>query len=362
MSKRIVAQNSEVVVGVDVHTDSHVIAVKKERDIIDRFRMRGTREEWAKYLKKFPDCTLHVVYESGPHGYNLHDWLEEWSGRHGQEIFVYIAPPAMIPEAAAKKKVKTDRRDAEKLIRAFESDSFRPVVVPDPALRAQRQLVRERDRLKEDIKRYKNRIHGMIKFHGLNYPPQEVVRWSAPWRKDLLAQAAAADRGGHIRFTLAAEFKILQMLQELIDKVERRIGAMMRKGERAALYHKLLRQTGIGPVTAAVVATEVADFFAFDNSDAFASYTGLVSGARGTGKVMHLGPITKVGNRRLRHVLVESAWSWVRYDPEAGRKFEDIKARRGARRAIVAMARRLAVRLYHQVVHDAPPEAMVFRN
>jgi len=130
---------------------------------------------------------------------------------------------------------------------------------------------------------------------------------------------------------------------------------MFRKGERKEILNKLTRQTGIGTVAAAVIATEVADFAAFDNSDAFASYTGLVSGARGTGKVMHLGPITKVGNWRLRWVFVESAWSWVRYDPEAKLKFELLKARRGARRAIVAMARRLAVRVYHLVVNGAQP-------
>jgi transposase len=119
----------------------------------------------------------------------------------------------------------------------------------------------------------------------------------------------------------------------------------------------LKQQIGIGPVAASVIATEVADFRAFDNSDAFASYTGLVSGARGSGKVMHLGPITKVGNRRLRYVFVESAWTWVRKDPEAKRKYQMLKARCGAKRAIVAMARRLAVRVYYLALSSMPPIA-----
>lgn len=355
MNRRIVAQNSEVVVGVDVHTESHVVAVKECKEIIDRYRMKGTREEWKDYLKKFPGCTLHVIYESGPNGYNLRDLLEELNGDDGREIYVYVAPPAMIPEASGKKKVKTDRRDAEKLIRAYESDSFRPVVVPDAAQRAERQLARERERVKKDIKRIKNRVHGLIKFHGLAYPEEEL--WSPEWKRNVFVAAKAKDGAGHIHFVIKTEIKILEELETLIGRVEKRIGKMFREGERKELFNKLKRQTGIGTVAATVIATEVADFHAFDNSDAFASYTGLVSGARGTGKVMHLGPITKVGNRRLRWVFVESAWTWVRRDPDAKLRYEMLKSRRGARRAIVAMARRLAVRVYHQVVHDAPPRA-----
>ena len=353
MSKKIVARNSEVVVGVDVHTDSHVVAVKEGKQIIDRYRMNGTREDWASYLKKFPGCTLQVVYESGPNGYNLNDWLEELNGQDGRQIHVYVAPPAMIPEAPGRKKVKTDRKDALKLIQAFESDSFRPVVVPDAGQRARRQLVRERERIKKDAVRVKNRIHGLIKFHGLSYPAHK--RWTQPWKTDLLKQAKSKDDAGHIHFVLKTEFKMLETACKLMSAVEKRIGKLHREGSSGELVRKLTRQTGIGPVTASIIATEVADFAAFDNSDAFASYTGLVSGARGTGKTLHLGPITKVGNRRLRWAFVESAWTWVRRDPEAGLRFELLKGRRGARRAIVAMARRLAVLVYHQVVNDAPP-------
>lgn len=357
MTKKIIAQNRKVLVGVDVHTDSHVIAVKADGEIINRYTIRGDKkEEWVKYLKRFPGCEMHVIYEAGPHGYNLCDLLNEMNGEDEREIYVYIAPPAMIPVAPGKRKVKTDRRDAVKLIQAFETDSFRPVVVPDPEQRACRQLVRERERIKKDVHRIKNRIHGLMKFHGLDYGEEE--NWSATWRKETLAQAKQKDSGGHIHFVFKAEFKQLETAEKLLADTEKRIGSLYRKGEKKELLHKLTRQTGIGPVIAAIIATETADFHAFDNSDAYASYTGLVSGARGSGKVMHLGPITKIGNRRLRWAFVEGAWTWVRFDPEAKRKFELIKARRGAKRAIVAMARRLAVRVYHQIVNGASPAPM----
>ena len=355
MSKRILAENSRVVIGVDVHTDSHVVAVKRDGLIIDMVKMAGTDSQWAAYIRRFPACELHVIYEAGPNGYNLHDCLKALDGEDGRHVFVYLAPPAMIPEAAAKKKIKTDRRDAEKLIVAFESGGFRPIVVPSLEKRAARQLVRGRDRTKQDIKKLKNRIHGFVKFHGLGYP--EYPRWSDTWRRGLLVAAKAKDPRRLLLSTLQTEMRALGAMESLLLVSEKRVGELfLQKGELGDLLRKLREVTGIGAVAASVIATEVADFHAFDNSDAFASYTGLVSGARSSGKTTRMGPITKVGNRRLRWIFVESAWTWVRYDPAAKAKFEELKARKGARRAIVAMARRLAVKVYHRVVNNAPAD------
>lgn len=355
MLKEILAQNEEIVVGVDVHTDSQVIAVKKDKEIIDRYSMTGDREQWKKYLERFPGCVLHVVYEAGPQGYNLLDLLGQLNGHSKCTIHVYIAPPSMLPQAPGKNKVKTDRRDAVKLILAFETGCFRPVIPPTPRQRVHRQLVRERARLKKDCARLKNRLHGMIKFHGLSYPQQED-RWSKHWFKNLLVQAKQIDDTGNLHFVLNTEIKLLQTIRRLQQDTDKQIKKMFRKNSpEKDLLDKLTRQCGVGVVTASVIATETPDFFAFDNSSAYASYTGLVSGTRSSGRTTHLGPITKVGNKRLRWAFVESAWTWVRCDQQAKLKFEQLKARRGAKKAIVAMARRLAVRIYHQIVNNAPP-------
>ena len=112
---------------------------------------------------------------------------------------------------------------------------------------------------------------------------------------------------------------------------------------------------GVGPLSAVRIACEVADFAAFKNSDAFASYTGLVPGEHSSGDTVHHGHITKTGNRRLRHIFVECAWMWLRDDPEARRIFNRIRAGKRERTclAIVALARRLAVMAYHAVLHPA---------
>ncbi len=134
---------------------------------------------------------LHVVYESGPHGYNLHDWLVELREEYeGGAIFVYIAPPAMVPKAPGRKRMKTDRRDSASLIQAFQTKSFRPVVVPDRASREERELVRTREQMMRMRTQLKNRIHGMMKFHGVEYPRQGA-KWSGKWLEQLAANVKA---------------------------------------------------------------------------------------------------------------------------------------------------------------------------
>lgn len=75
MNKRIVAQDRTVLVGVDVHAKSHVVTVKVGREIAGTITMSPNRDAWRSFLKRFPGCELHVIYESGPQGYNLYDWL-----------------------------------------------------------------------------------------------------------------------------------------------------------------------------------------------------------------------------------------------------------------------------------------------
>ena len=360
MNGKIVAQDTEVKIGVDVHTGSHVVTVKVGNKIVERTKLRPAAEVWNKYLKRYPGCAIHVIYESGPNGYNLYDWLTEMDGEDGREVRVYVAPPAMVPKAPGKTRVKTDRRDSELLIRAFESESFRPVVVPGKTRRVERELVRTRDRIMKDIQRTKNRIHGLMKYHGIEYPQGEK-NWSKGWREMTIVASDRADATGGLKDILLMHLKELDAACEALAGLEKRIVALASSGECGAVMRKLMKQTGIGTVSAALVATEVVSFEAFDNSEAFASYTGLVSGARGTGNTMHQGPITKEGNRRLRRILVECAWVWVRYDDDAKAKFDSLKITRGKRRAIVAMARRLAVRLYHQIVNGASPAPVMLR-
>ncbi|MEW6201515.1 MAG: IS110 family transposase [bacterium] len=347
MRNKSIAQDRTVLVGVDVHTKSHVVAVKVNGEIAQRRTLVPSREQWRCFLEQFPGCEVHVIYESGPHGYNLHDWLMEMNGQlEGTAVFVHIAPPANVPVQPGKRRVKTDRRDSVRLIQAFEMGSFEDVVVPDKGLRAQRELVRTRLRLKGEEKRLKNEIHGLVKYHGIEYPDKALRKWSEPWRRQLVANAKVVD--GDVVMCVRLQLKVLGEIQKAVVVIEKKIASLYRRGSRCEIAQRIGGHKGIGIHGAMVIATEVADFGAFRNSDAFASYTGLVPGESSSGEVVRRGGITKEGNRRLRWIFVECAWAWVRYDREARERFYRLSCRKGKRKAIVAMARRLAVAVYHR--------------
>ena len=349
--KKIVAQNEKVVMGVDVHTRSHVVAVKVGRELVQRVTLSAQAKAWRRYLERFPGCELNVVYESGPHGYNLYDWLMELDGIEGRRIHVHVAPPSMIPQAPGKRGVKTDRRDSVRLIQAWETASFRPVVVPEKRQRCERELVRTRDQLKKDSKRLKCRIHAMVKFHGLHYPAQRM--WTPQWADELVKIADCADPSGALGCALKAKLDMHASIMDTLATLEKKIVSTCAAGPCARVAEAVMEHKGIGTTAASVIATEVADFAAFDNSGSFVSYTGLAPGARCSGETRHLGPITKAGNRRLRWVFIECAWIWIRYDTDARLMYEKLKIGRGSRKAIVATARRMAVNVYHLAMRCA---------
>jgi transposase len=355
MIKKIVAQDSEVVIGADVHTKKHVVTVKAYGELKGAKQLPPTPEAWRSFLKSFPGCRVSVIYESGPQGYNLHDWLTQMKPDKGTKVHVYIAPPAHVPKAPGK-HVKTDKRDSLSLIQAFEMKSFRPVVVPARAKREERELVRTREQAKNMQKQIKNQIHGMMKFHGVQYPGGG--QWSRAWLACLETNVKTADTTGSLYFSFKAKLDLYRSTLQTIKELDKKIYETTRSGNCAATAQRIGQLTGIGRYSAAVITTEVADFAAFDNSAAFASYTGLVPRENSSGETTRRGHITKAGNRRLRRIFVECAWAWVRFDEDARRQYNRIKMGKPerARIAITAMARKLAVKTYHRVVNGPPLE------
>jgi len=354
MVKKIVAQDKTVLVGVDVHTKSHVVTIKVMRDVVGTCRLSPNKEAWRSFLKRFPGCELHVIYESGPQGYNLYDWLIDLrEGYEGGAIYPYMAPPAQVPKAPGRKRMKTDKRDSAALILAFETQSFRPVVVPDRAQREERELVRTRDQLMRMRTQLKNKIHGLVKFHGIQ-PPASSTRWCGIWIEELEAAVKEADTTGNLNYAFKIKLKMYKEVNAQIARLDKRIKRLHNNGHNRKTAKALSKLPGIGTHSAMIIATEVADFTAFDNSSAFASYVGLVPGEISSGESIRRGHITRAGNPRLRWIFAECAWSWIRQDPEARRVYNKIRAGKTERSkiAIVAVARRLAVRAYHQAVNQ----------
>jgi transposase len=351
----IVTQETEIVIGVDVHTKKHVVRVKIGNAYGKAENIAPNAKSWEALLRPYATCDVTVVYESGPNGFCLHDMLRPLAPMC-RSLKVVMAPSSQIPIAPGSRRVKTDRRDTKRIIQAWEMRAFEPVIVPEPEHREERALTRLWDQLRKKINEVKNQTHGFLKCNNIAYPDEtECKPWSDAWLASIKAAAKAMSKTGHLVFVLRAYLNELSALRKQEKELRKRIVALGREGGCAPVAKRLMALKGVGPLSAVRIACEVADFAAFKNSDAFASYTGLVPGEHSSGDTVHHGHITKTGNRRLRHIFVECAWMWLRYDPEARRIFNRIRAGKRERSclAIVALARRLAVMAYHAVLHPA---------
>jgi len=133
-------KGSDVFLGIDVSITSWHVTVRFLGETAFSASLPPSCEALARVLERLRGCRVHSVYEAGAFGYSLHDWLVE------QGVDSIVASPSHIPVEVGN-RVKTDRRDSLKLATTLEAGLLRPIFIPPMRQRADRELVRQRDRL-----------------------------------------------------------------------------------------------------------------------------------------------------------------------------------------------------------------------
>ena len=325
-----------IVIGCDFHSRFQLLMVYDEGN--------GSRQEVrlehadqavvAAFYQQLPAGTV-VLIESTAFTHWFLDLLSEL------ELCVKVGDAARLA-AMRPKKLKTDRRDAAHLLDMFLQGAFPEIVVPTAAQRELRHLLLHRDRLVRVRTRLKNGLHWMAMNHGLNRKRSLFTgrgrRELAQLRLDRWEQAGRED------------------LLRLHDQLEVRIGELDQEVERAARADaravQLMRHPGIGPVTALAWVLIMGDCRRFPSSAHAASYLGLVPQEHSSGSRRRLGGITKQGNQFLRWTLVQAAQTAVRGDAALGRYYRRLAARKQRAIAKVAVARKLAERMYWMCRRD----------
>lgn len=297
-------------VGFDVHADSISVAVaEKDGEVRSLGSIPNRPEAVRKLVKKLgAPSGLRCCYEAGPCGFLLYWQLAEL------EIRCDVVAPSLIPQKSGD-RVKTDRRDAEKLARCLRAGDLTPVWVPDAAHEALRDLVRARLAAHEDLARARHRLGHLLLRSGLR-PPEKLragsdrhSRWLATVCFEHAArQAAFLDYCAEIERQAAR----LARLEEAIDDALKQASPKLQ-----ALYSALQGLRGIAKITAATIVTEVGDLGRFDRAQALMSYAGAVPSEHSSGGTQRRGGITKAGNSRLRRVIGEAAWAY-RHQPWLG--------------------------------------------
>lgn len=338
-----VLSGKKVYVGIDVHKESWHVTVRSEGEEVFSGRIPASYHSLIKLLERYENCQLKVAYEAGPCGFSLYDKLIE------DGIATIVVPPSLIPIESGN-RVKTDKRDSRKLARLLESDMLKKVFVLTEEERVHRELVRTRRQLVDHRGSVARQIKSKLLFYGISSPFPSRYGWGRPyiqWLKDLSCVSQ------YLRQSLDILIHLYEYLTENIRGITKSV-VKLSCTDRYAHRMKLLRSIpGVGILTGMEMLVELQDFARFKTSEQIASYMGLTPSEYSTGQHVRQGRITRCGNTRVRSALVESSWILVGRDPFMRAKYLKLKSVKGAKRAIVAIARHLVIRIRAMLLHNA---------
>jgi transposase len=267
-----------------VHATKIVGAVlDAETGQLQTFAMGGENAGAAAFRAGLPR-PARAAYEAGPTGYGLAREL----ARRGAECVV--AAPSKIPDASGD-RVKTDRRDAEHLVRLLLAGKLHAVRVPGEEEEALRDLVRARDAVRIDLMRCRHRLSKLLLRHGIRF--DEGAAWTQRHR-DWLAQVTL--KWPAAQATLLDARGAIEALAHRRDGLEREIVAMLPISPWAVQVGRLRCLRGVYTLTAVGLCAEIGDFERFARAEQMMSYVGLVPCEATTGQQRRLGAITKTGS------------------------------------------------------------------
>ena len=344
-----------------------------------------------------------LTYEAGYEGF----WLARWLGEHAPEIDVVVCDPASLEVVRRKRKAKTDRIDARKMVRALRAwdggdrDAMSPVRIPTVEEEDAKRLLRRRERLVKERLRLANSIAGLLRLHGVSagkpagkgfrarldgletgygteLPPGLLAEIHGILDRLELAVAELKTVEAEKAAALKASKEALDSLpaqdggagdadsaqEALDDRPGRNAGtAPDAAPDRAHCAAALVRLRGIGSNDALLLGAEL--FYRdFRNRRELASLAGLAPVPFASGSIDRDQGISKAGNPMLRKHLVQMAWRWLQHQPNSAlskwfREYVSARDGRSRKRGIVALARKLLVALWRYATAGLVPEGAV---
>ncbi len=303
--------NNTIFVGLDVHKETIAVAYAKgnSRGVESLGIIMNESMAITKLVKKLEakGATLLFCYEAGPCGYGLQRQISSLG-----HTCVVVAP-GLVPSKPGD-RIKTDRRDAEKLARHFRNGDLTPVWVPDIDHEAMRDLVRARHSAKEDLHRNRQRLLKFLLRLGVR-SPEGARNWGAKHKQWL--QGLKLDNEIQ-QMVLTEHLNAIRECEGRVERFEKEIQVQSSEGEtHQAIITALQGLRGIALVSAATIIAEVGDLTRFDKPQQLMAYAGLIPSEDSSGGTTKRGPITKCGNSHLRRVIVEAAWHY-RHRPAVG--------------------------------------------
>jgi len=301
-----------------------------------------------------PEAGVHSCYEVGRDGF----WLHRWLILHGIENIVVDSSSIEVNRRA--RRTKTDRLDADKLLsmliryHAYEPRVWSVVRVPTPEEEDARRAHRELGRLGHERTAHINRIHALLVLHNLRVKYVGGRLWQRWWTSH------AQDLAPRVRAEIERESARLLLVKKQMDTIEAEQRQAVAAGSEPQVA-RLAQLRGIGMSSGWVLAKELFGWRGFRNRREVAGCLGLTPSPYASGESETEQGISKAGNRRVRTLMVELAWSWLRYQPQSelsqwfNRRFAG-GGKRLRRIGIVALTRRLAIALWRYLEDGLIPD------
>ena len=293
-----------------------------------------------------------VIQEAGLDGFWIHRVLQ------AEGIESHVVDPASIATSRRRRRAKTDKLDGEALLRALlaykrgEPRVCAMLRAPTPEEEDRRRIVRERKALTNERIRHVNRVKGLLFGQGVS--GYEPLRSDRHKRLEELKTGDGRSLSPNLKAQISRELDRIELLLTHIKDVEEARDTMLKSAQAVAPAPKLLLNLkGIGPEFAAVLWSEGLSRH-FDNRRQVAAYAGLAPTPWQSGIVDHEQGVSKSGNPRLRSMLIELSWLWVRHQPQSALTiwFKERVKQNGGRfkkSTIVALARKLLIAIWKYV-------------
>jgi transposase len=341
-------------VGLDAH--KRAIEVRRmvgESQESDRWEIPNTPQAVERLARKLRreagGGEIRCCYEAGPLGFTLQRRLEG----SGQGIVCEVIAPSLIPVKPGE-RVKTDRRDALKLVTMLRAGVLTEVRPPSPAEEAVRDLCRCREDARADLLRARHRLGKFLLRRG--YAWTQGRAWTQAhrsWVKSVRFEEAADE------VTFQDYLTVVERGEERVRQLDQAVEEASRRDPYRTPVGWLRCFRGIDTVTALTVVAEVHGIERFATARALMAYLGLTPSVSASGEKTRRGAITKTGNTHVRRVLVEAAWS-QRHRPNVSRALR--KRREGQPDWVIAQADRAMRRLnrrYVKMLHENKPQGKI---
>jgi transposase len=322
---------------MDTHKKEHSVAlVYSQTGERQEFTVKNTVKEITKMVKRIQKHSAGKVrfcYEAGVCGFTLKRRIESLGGACS------VIAPSLVPTKPGE-RIKTDRRDARKLLGHLVAGQLTEVYAPDQEQEAARELTRARQTAQENLKRIRHQLLKFLTRHGYLY--SQGRHWTQrhlAWLRSLVFDLP------DLREVFELYFTELQHCMQRLATLDKQVERLAQRQPYREIVGVLRCFRGIDTLTAITLLTELFEWGRFASPRALMAYLGLVPSEYSSGPRRRPGAITKTGNERVRRLLVEAGWHY-RHRPWVSRELK--RRRKDQPPWAIDLADRAMLRLYQR--------------